>query len=366
MKHSFFLSTLAAATLCVGLVTSTQAAVTAPVGYVKLTFNAQADTPFSLPLNRPKASSGKVQSISGNTITIASNTWTANEFVYADGTQNEHYYLLFTTGVLEGRSFDVTANGTNTITVDPDGGADIANLINDASATDNFEIRPHWTLNTLFPDGAGFDTSPDMLTTNGLILFKPSNLDGINHGASKSYKYVDGFGWVDNANVLGAVSANDTVLPRKTFYILRNTTANAIEKNLAGDVPTTDETVKLFTNIIKQDSYVAFCFPIDLTLDSTGLSTNPLFKKSTDQLTPDGDVLYVFNNATGYNPSTSKGYFYVDGVGWFDTSNTFGGVISGTTSINSVGRGFVIRKASEASTSKDHAKITIPYNPFSN
>jgi len=344
------------------LAPSAYAEVTAPVGYVKLTFAAQSDTPFSLPMNRPKVFAGKVDTITSNEITIASEDLTASAYVYNALSQKEHYYVLFTGGDLEGRSFDVTTNGTDTITVAQEGVDDLASIIG-ATATATFEIRPHWTLNTLFPDGAGFPVSADRTERKGMILIKPTDSNGINHSANKAYKYVTGEGWIDDFQLFSSPD-NDVVLKRDIFYTLRNEEA-LFTKNIVGDVPNVSARISLSANLIEQDSYIAFSFPQSLTLDSSGLATNPDFKSSTSLSVRDGDVLYVYDkDATGYNFGSSKGYFYVDGEGWYDNFQLFGGLVPGTTTLNSIGRGFIIRKSGETEAGMLKSKIDVPYLPF--
>ena len=341
-----------------------QADITAPIGYLKLTFKAQSDTPFSLPLNRPKVYSGQADSISGNTITVAAQDFTASQFVYADGSQNEKFYLLFTTGILEGRTFDVTANGTNSITVNQDGNTNIETLINDANANDNFEIRPHWTLDTLFPNGEGFPQVASAFDNGSEIHFKPVNQPGINLASEKIYKYVTGTGWVDNANLFGG-RAKDVVLIRNSFFQARNVTTSDVVKSIVGDVPTTDGRLKLKSNVIQQDSYVSFSFPIDIKLSETGLENSPGFAHSSGQFSADGDVINIFNVAlAGYNKAPSATYYYVSGIGWIDSANIFGGAVNATQIIFKAGTACLIRKASETSAATYHHSTVLPYNPF--
>jgi len=76
MKTDKIKSALIAATCSLSAFTTVaNGEVTAPVGYVQLTFNAESDTPFSLPMNRPKVYSSQVSSISGNTFYSLQELW---------------------------------------------------------------------------------------------------------------------------------------------------------------------------------------------------------------------------------------------------------------------------------------------------
>ncbi|MFT6794280.1 MAG: hypothetical protein ACJAR1_002287 [Rubritalea sp.] len=371
MKSNKIKSALSAVTTCslLGIVSFapmaqvTNAAVLAPVGFVVLTFKAESDTPFSLPLNRPKVFRGQLDTISVNTINIANADFTASELVYADGSQNEKYYLLFNTGTLEGRTFDVTANSMNSITVDQDGDTDIQTLIG-AASTDNFEIRPHWTLDTLFPNGAGFPQSTSIFDNGSEIHTKPANVPGINLSSEKIYKYVTDTGWVDTANLLSG-QVKDVVLNRNSFFQMRNYTTSAVIKNLVGDVPLTDGRLKLRSNVIKQDSHVAFSFPTDIKLSETGLESSSGFKHTSGQFNSDGDTLWLYDLAlTGYNKSASVGYYYVGGLGWIDSSNILGGAVDASTVNLKAGTACFVRKISEVSAETYHHGTALPYNPF--
>jgi uncharacterized protein (TIGR02597 family) len=349
------------------------AEVTAPVGYVKLTFNAESDTPFSLPLNRPKAYSGQVVTISGNTINIADADFTASELVYADGTQNEKYYLLFTTGELEGRTFDVTANGTDSITVNQDGDTDVQTLFT-SPATDSFEIRPHWTLNTIFPNGDNFDKSTNAFSPSGLIMVRSETEPGEFVPVTTTYMYYDSNtnaddGWY-NANDLGAGKASDTVLKQTVFYVCKNKSLTNYTVNLVGDVPLTDRKVSLRLNAdgAKQGNYIALAFPIEMSLADSNLSTTSGFKKSTDPFSIDGDrVLAYADNIIGYNPAPITVYIYFDSSddgqdGWYDANDLAAGK-QGSSMVFKPGKGYIISKQDDFEEIIQW-NINLPYNAF--
>ncbi len=342
----------------------TKGDVTPPAGYLNLTFKALSDTPFSLPLNRPKVYSGQVDSVLENTISIAASELTASAFLYADGSQNEKYYLLFTTGVLEGRSFDITTNGNNSITLVQDGLIDVQDLINDANAHDLFEIRPHWTLDTLFPNGAGYPQVTNAFENGSTILFRATSTSGINLSPQKTYKYATGTGWVDNANLF-AGRVKDVVLIRNGAFIARNVTASDVVKGFVGDVPTSDARARIKGNVIKQDSHASFTFPIDISLAQTGLASSPGFDPSAGQFDASGDIVYLYNvNLAGYNKAPSTSYYYVTGLGWINSANVFAGAVNASNVIFKAGTTFMIRKAADLSASTYHHGTALPYNPF--
>jgi uncharacterized protein (TIGR02597 family) len=347
------------------------AEVTSPVGFVKLTFNAESDTPFSLPMNRPKVYIGQVNSISGNTINIANADFTASELVYADGSQNEKYYLLFTTGTLEGRTFDVTANDTNSITVDQGGDTDVQTL--NGATTDSFEIRPHWTLNILFPDGAGIDVSTDFSLPDQVILAKNTTDIGTRLQPTSSYFYYDSNdeyeGWYDN-NDLSATNVGSTVLRNTLHYTFRNKKTEDLIKNIVGDVPLTDGRVQVATlsDEIQQDNHIAIPFPVEMTLDQAGFRQIADFKTVTDFNVIDGDLILEYpDNAGVLRPSPTASYFYYESgdsfEGWYD-NNDLSRQNLGVAKLIKPGRAYIFRRSADKFEGNTFIKPIIPYSPL--
>jgi len=211
---------------------------------------------------------------------------------------------------LEGRKFDVTLNSNNTITVDPDHLEDdaseeenIETLMNGALDSDNFEIRPHWTLDTLFPNGEGFPVSTEFFSPSGIIQAREARSVGINIPASIGYIYLDASddsfdGWYLSGLIGNVVAGNredDRILRSEDFYVLRNNTNTAFNLNVVGDVPTTDTVNLITSNLVEQDNHVSLAFPIELTLSESNLFESGAFNASTRLVGPDGDILQVYD-----------------------------------------------------------------------
>src|SRR6476469_8572987 len=72
---------------------------TDPVGFTSTSCLSNSDTYVSIPFTRPPEFTGTIQSIAGSTITINGTPgWTTNRYVYAAGTQPNHYYVLLELG----------------------------------------------------------------------------------------------------------------------------------------------------------------------------------------------------------------------------------------------------------------------------
>ena len=75
--------------------TSSTSAATDPVGFTTANLLANSDSLISIPFTRPAAFAGAISSISGSTITVSSSAnFTANQFVYVQGTQSNTYYAI--------------------------------------------------------------------------------------------------------------------------------------------------------------------------------------------------------------------------------------------------------------------------------
>src|SRR5947207_11279179 len=92
------------------------------VGFTTTSCLAQSDTYVSIPFTRPSEFTGTVQSASGNMLTINGTPgWANSQFVYAAGSQPNHYYVLIgnggTTNPKEGHIYQITGNGSNTLSI---------------------------------------------------------------------------------------------------------------------------------------------------------------------------------------------------------------------------------------------------------
>ena len=128
-----------------------QSATSEPVGFTTTSLLANSDTMISIPFTRVPEFAGAVQSISGNVITVADTPgWTTNQFVYVAGLQPKTYFVLIGEGAApnpkEGHSYFVTANGTNTLTVDTS-----TDTLSGITAGMRVIVIPYWTPATIFP-----------------------------------------------------------------------------------------------------------------------------------------------------------------------------------------------------------------------
>ena len=169
-----------------GLTTSS----TQPIGLVRKDCPANSDTRLSIPLEREAEYAGILIGVAANVLTFQGTPgWTANQFEFAAGIQDERYFIVFLTGTHVGRSYDVIANGVNSITIDR-GVDDLTGI----EAGDGVKLLPHWTLDSAFPNGRGVTASSIFRQETGLLV-QDGTTAGINLAPVRTYFFTNS--WKD-------------------------------------------------------------------------------------------------------------------------------------------------------------------------
>ena len=335
---------------CLAATSYAQSVVTDPVGFATSTALANSDTYLSAPFTRPPSFAGAVQSTTANTLTIAGSPgWTPNQFVYVPVTQRNHYYVLIGGGgssnPKEGRTYAVTANGANTLTVD----TTMDNLTG-ITANTQVVLVPHWTLGTLFPDAdanVSFTPSTSSAAYKTQIRIPDDTATGINLPYLATYYYsnnIDGspsnVGWRKIGDPNTVDHADDVLLPDSYFVVRNANGAPGLPFTALGSVLLKKFTVPLRTAASQpQDNPVSILRPLDLTLNLSGL--NP-----TDGSFVANDQVLMFNNAVaGFDKQPSLVYYR-------DPASNFNWRLVGDNNLTDhgndpiqLGTGFIVRKA---------------------
>ena len=338
-----------------------QIVATDPVGFTTISCLSNSDTFVSLPFTRRPEFVGPIQSVSGNTIVVNGTPWTAGQFVYAAGTQPKRYYALIgpasTANPKEGRTFFITGNSSNTLTLDttPD-------QLSGIPAGAQLLVIPYWTLKTVFPaSNADFSFTPTSSTRSFKteVLIPANDATGVNLAYSRIYFFSNNvnnstgnIGW----RALGDNSTDhgDDPLAPDSYFAVRNwNSAPTIPLISVGAVLTKKLSVPLVapaSGSPGQDRAVGMVRPVDVTLANTGLSpVDGSFVATTD--TNDfKDRLLVYDNAqVAFNKAPSAVYFYSNNVN-STTSNVGWRLVGDNTTphdndVIPAGSGFIIRKA---------------------
>ncbi|MDB6059407.1 MAG: repeat containing protein [Verrucomicrobiales bacterium] len=304
-------------------------------GFLRLTLLGNSDNIVSIPFGRAPAISLLVGSTSGNVITASSSPgWTANQFVYSSGTQSNNYFVRFTSGGAVGRIYPITANGANTLTV---------NLGTDSLAAvaqnDSFAIEAYWTLNTVFPNGAGVNVSPTVGNRNTEVLIPDLATSGINLSASKIYFFNAGI-WKQVGQ--GGASHNDDILQPNAFLIVRHNVATNTVLTTVGRVISSPITMTVVAqSSVLQDNCIGLQRPVPVSLNDSGLISSGAFNASPVPGSRTDELLTFDNSVVARNKSSSASYYYWSGA-WRQVGA--GSADVGANQIFQPGNGVIIRK----------------------
>ena len=322
----------------------TATATTDPVGFTTASLPANSDTNLGIPFTRALEFAGAVQSVSGNVVTISGTPgWSANQFVYAQGTQPKTYYVQF----LGGRYYTVTSNGTNTLTLDTGSGS-----LGSVAAGTRLQLIPYWTLGTAFPAGdAGksFTASPNAFNRATEILFPNHAAAGVNATPAATYYFFNG-AWRQFGQPVTQSSDDTVLLPDSYFTVRNNSTASAGTFTPVGAVVTTTLAIPLNTQTsAKQDNYLVLPRPVATALNDSGLISSGAFVASSSAFNRADELLVFDNNTAAIRKSPTATYYYFNGA-W----RQFGQPVTtdfGTTAAFSNASGFIIRKAATSTAS---------------
>lgn len=315
---------------CAALSTQVFAQVSTPVvGFVTTSLAAGTDSIIAPQILRPSELSSTVSGVSSTSsqaiLSLNGASLTPNQFVYNSSTQPKTYFVLVTGGNLTGTYFSISSNDSSSITINLDG------LTASSSDITSVEVRPCWTLKTLFPaSDANVSFTPSASATQGnrrtQILFPDLIGTGVNRASSSTYFFNNNASvqdWVSTTAT--SVKAGDTAIFPGGFVIHRNTGGSPVNLSvtLSGAVFVQPLTTYVATSTTTPtDTYVALPRPTDYTLSQLGLS-NTSFTQSTSK-TQGGrrDTLLVINPSnTGVNPSASATYFRFNND-WYSTAAT--------------------------------------------
>ena len=357
MHHPILRIYLTATAACGLLLSSASAQTTAttdPVGAVSLSFLAESDTSLALPFSRGISWEGQIASngLSGFSVTVVGqDPFLDNQFT------SEAHFMRVLTGELKGMYFSVLSNSVDSLTVEDLGLGDLSEM--GLAVGDEISVEKYWTLGSLFPKSSNFPESSDVFNPVALLFQTRTLLDGepssagINLPLGKSYLYHDGSqgpeGWYEFGNHLDGLK-NEKPLAPDNYVVIRNLTDSAVTLNVSGSVMD-GSYATILTRIQegeRQDNYIGVTFPVNMSLNESGLATSPAFNKSSDVFNPMDLVFVLKDDEPGQNKPFGKSYLYHDGSqgpeGWYEFGNHLDG-LKGDVNVFQAGRGVVIRKA---------------------
>jgi len=295
---------------------SAQTVSTDPVGFVSVSVPAQSDAVISVPLNRAAVFQGMVDSISNPSAGVytlnlkGSPGFTADQFVYVEGTQRSTYAVQLATGVKEGLIAKVISNTQTSLTIQLDSGENFTGVVGDQTDTiannngDQITVMPYWTPGTLV---TGVPSGSEMYYFNSPATGQ--NTPGINLSPSLLMIYSSSTSdWLNQDDEL---PVTDMPLQFGVALGFRNKTNNAVPIAMVGSVPMASHRflLKTLAASTRQDVRVGYSSPVPELLSNVTLPVSS------------GDQLFAYNNAAvGRNKSPYAILIY-NGTEWLDTSD---------------------------------------------
>lgn len=275
---------------------------TDPVGFVNVTVPAQSDAVLAVPLHRAAAFKGKIQAISGNTITVAGTPdWIANQFVQSLPSQTDTFSVLIANGVKEGLIARVISNTANQVTIEVPTGDDLTgvktNAVDGAGEGDEVDVMPYWTAASLFPAG--------LANLTELFAFDNST-PGRNVSPSVLLQFYAGYGWFETVSY---TEQSHRPLLFGTAFILRNNAAAPLATSVVGLVPMSKHryTLRTLAANLGQDQSIGFSSPVPEKLSEVNLGAQNF------------DELFLYNNsAIGKNKAPTQLLIHHSGR-WYES-----------------------------------------------
>jgi len=339
---------LLVASLCLVNFAVSQTVSTPVVGFTTTTLTAGSDTIISPQVFRPTELTSVVSNVSSGAsqavLTLSGASLTANQFVYSSSTQPNTYFVLVTAGNLAGTYFMVASNDTSTITVNLDGltaaSADITSI----------EVRPCWTLKTLFPaSDANVSFTPSASATAGnrrtTILFPNNTGTGINRAPSTTYFFNNAVGvqdWVTTAAT--TTKAGDTAILPGAYVIHRNTGGTPVNLSLTHTGAVFAQSLSYYIGTSASsanDNYISLPRPTDYTLNQLGLADSSFTQSTSKTAGGRRDLLLVVSTSgAGINRAPLATYFRFAND-WYSTANT---AVATNNAVIPAGAAIVVRK----------------------
>ena len=245
-----FYSLIAVAALCIPLYGADDIA-----GFSRLTDTPADDTAAvddparftDIPFEESVAFIGAVLSVDGSSLSTIGAFLKVDQFVFSGDNQPRNYFLEVTTGAAAGSRFDITANSTNSVTVDLAGG----NLTG-ISVDDEIRIVSKWSLDLLFPEGG--DLSPSTASIRGTeVLFPTNGPGGIDYSGGARYQYRSDLGrWVDQSNP--STDVGNIVIPRGALMVVRQVASVPLQLIVTGFKSSSGAPLKISVNYLQAAS----------------------------------------------------------------------------------------------------------------
>jgi hypothetical protein len=286
------------------LVSSAFAVSSTPVGYVTLTINGGGYTALSNPLEQAVVHTGTASAINGEVITTSFST-TADSLSATDAQGNSSHYVQTASGLI----LDITSNTDSTITV-ASGASNITN-------GDAISVKKYSTIGDLLgTDNSIGLTSGANVTASDVVYIMSA--DGAGNYGTYYYQtdpfggFFGGNGWRTPAS--NSLDVSNVIIAPDDGVIVSRSSPGDLSVVVTGTVNANDHSRSLPAGF----SLVAYPFPVDTTLDNSGIYSASNGYVSGANIAA-SDVVYVIDAAGSfslyYRQTDPFGGFF-GGDGW--------------------------------------------------
>ena len=250
------------------------------------------------------------------------------------------YYALVTAGSSTGTFYSVISNTASQIVIDSHG--DTLSSVNITS----IDVRPYWTLETLFPaSGAGAAFIPTRNTENIMtkLILSPVTVSGAQIPQNQGQKFYFSHSlknWASESEP--TVSAGAVTVPPGRYLYMQNTGIGSfsIDAYFAGTVLKTPFRITLYSSPT-EDLKTLFALPraSSYLLSDIGLNDENFAPSTSGSLK---DLLFV-----GDSDSRASGTYYKSSTNWFS--------VGSATPVNPIlasGTAYAVKKASNPNGNK--------------
>lgn len=274
-------------------ISNAESSASTPAGCFPVLLQAGADNAIGIPLQRSAGFVGRIHSITGFEITLATSAGWANDELIGANPENEAYFCQVRTGALAGATFPIISNEDGSFIISPLS-EDITELLTDTQdgTGDVILVIPYWTPKSLF----SYTQVPE---NTKIILLESDSTD-----VREALIYTSGL-WTD----LEGNDASSYVIHRgEGLLVCLPESISDVHLNILGHVPTTPErfVFDAATDVRGKDVFFSLSHPEGIPLQEAGLELD------------DRTVIFAYDGASGYGGNPAAVYTYYEGYGWFD------------------------------------------------
>lgn len=322
---------------------------TPPAGYFALPVKARSDNHVSLPLVPKAAGFGTVSAAGRDRVTIGSKRWNSGQFRRKAGAPRSSFVAEFVTGPLQGVSYGVLDNNTDTLVLDTQGDDLTNHPRGSIGFGDIVRLRPLWTAAAVFGDSEAnlqIAPKPNPLRPGDSIILPDNAGVGYNKAPAAQLSFVKNTGWRSTTGDQSVDRADFPFGPGQPLNIRRLAAQDASIITL-GHVARGRQAVYIPDGATTgNDILVGLLRPEPVSLADSGLidvgrpdlsafqaSGNAIFRR---------DELMAFGGDTGLNQTPRRSFYYLVGRGWREAGAS--GVDVGSSISLEPGRAYLLRK----------------------